>query len=397
MRRAAPLALLAALGAAPLAAQDSAPCGGDFGTFLQGVEAEAVASGIDPATASAFVAGLGPDPEVIAADRRQGVFQLDFLTFSRRLISQDRIDRGRAMADRHATTFDRIEAEYGVPRGVLLAFWAFETDYGAVQGDFGTLDALATLAHDCRRPELFRPQLVAAAELFAMGEIDHATTGAWAGEIGQVQMLPADILENGRDGDGDGRIDLKGSAPDALMSGGAMLQALGWRADEPWLVEVTVPDGLDWASTGLNHPRPVANWAAAGVAARDGALPGGGPGTGLEARLLLPQGRNGPAFLAYPNFDVYFEWNQSFVYVTTAAYFATRLMGAPIYLAGDPDPGLSGEQMIALQEKLVARGHDVGGVDGILGERTREAVQVEQQRLGLPADAWPTPALLGAL
>ena len=108
-------------------------------------------------------------------------------------------------------------------------------------------------------------------------------------------------------------------------------------------------------------------------------------------------GRNGPTFLAYPNFDVYFEWNQSFVYVTTAAYFATRLSGAPVYAAGAPSAPLTGPQMQALQKQLAARGHDVGGIDGILGAKTRAAVQIEQSRLGLPADAWPTTALLTAL
>ena len=111
----------------------------------------------------------------------------------------------------------------------------------------------------------------------------------------------------------------------------------------------------------------------------------------------MPQGRKGPAFLAYPNFLVFFEWNKSFVYVTTAAYFATRLEGAPVYNAGNPDPAFSGAQMQALQKKLVARGHDVGNIDGILGAKTRLAVQREQMRLGLPADAWPTAALLNRL
>ncbi|MEM9852924.1 MAG: peptidoglycan-binding protein, partial [Pseudomonadota bacterium] len=117
----------------------------------------------------------------------------------------------------------------------------------------------------------------------------------------------------------------------------------------------------------------------------------------LDASLLVPQGRGGPAFLAYPNFSVFFEWNQSFVYVATAAYFATRLEGAPIFNAGNPAPGLAGEDMKALQRKLEARGHDVGDIDGILGRGTRAAVQAEQERLGLPADAWPTAALLKAL
>ena len=125
---------------------------------------------------------------------------------------------------------------------------------------------------------------------------------------------------------------------------------------------------------------------------RDGTL-----AAGLSASILLPQGRNGPAFLVYPNYRVLFEWNKSFIYVTTAAYFAARIEGAPAYAAGTPDAALSLEQMQALQEKLTDLGHDVGKIDGILGAGTRSAVQKEQRRAGLPADGWPDTALLDAL
>lgn len=385
------LSLLAAFLAGPAVAQT---CGGTFSTFVDGLRSEARAAGYSANAVDAFFAGARLDSAVIQADRAQGVFQRDFIDFSRRLISQNRIDNAARYGDRYDSVFDRIEAEFGIPRGVILAFWAFETDFGQVQGDFNTLNALVTLAHDCRRPELFRPQIFAALELYTRGDFDPArTTGAWAGEIGQVQMLPGDIIANGRDGDGDGHVNLKDSAPDALMSGAQVLSSLGWRANEPWLQEITVPQTLDWGMTGIEHQRSVSEWERLGVAARSGALANGG----LQASVLLPMGRNGPAFLAYPNFRVYFEWNQSMVYVTTAAYFATRIMGAPVYNAGNPDPGLSGDEIMALQRKLAARGYDVGGIDGIMGERTRIAIQLEQARLGLPADAWPTRTLLDAL
>ncbi len=369
-----------------------AQCGGSFSAFKKGIRAEAIQRGIPAAAADAFLAGVRQDPKVLKADRSQGVFQRPFIDFSRRLISSGRIDKGRSNARRYDSVFDRVERDYGVDRHVLLAFWAFETDYGAFQGDFNTANALMTLAHDCRRPELFRPQVLAAMELHARGQFNPATTtGAWAGEIGMVQMLPADIIENGVDADGNGRVDLKTSPADALTSGGKMLRHLGWRAGEPWLQEVTVPAGLDWSLSGLNTVKSVAEWQSLGVRPRSGAL------AGLPASLILPQGHKGPAFLAYPNFNVYFEWNQSFTYVLTAAYFGTRLAGAPVYNAGNPDPGLDGSQMKRLQKKLQARGYNVGKVDGILGARTRDAVQAEQKRLGLPADAWPTPALLNRL
>ena len=223
---------------------------------MDGLAAEAVQLGHDEATVRSFFAGVRQDPAVIRADRAQGVFQMPFIDFSRRLISQNRLQNGASLSQRYNSTFELIEREYGVNRGVLLAFWAFETDFGQVQGDFNTVSALVTLAHDCRRPELFRPQVFAALELASRGWLDpRSMQGAWAGEIGQVQMLPGDIIESGVDADGDGRVDLKGSAQDALVSGASMLRRLGWRPGEPWLQEVTLPEGFPWEETGLNHRR----------------------------------------------------------------------------------------------------------------------------------------------
>jgi lytic murein transglycosylase len=382
-------ALFALLLATPAAA---APCGGDFGDFLQTMQAEAIAAGTPPEMAAQFFAEAAQDPKVLKADRAQGVFRKTFLDFSQSLISKNRLTTARAKSDALNDIFTRAEADYGVSRGILLAFWAFETDFGQVQGDFNTRNALLTLAHDCRRPELFQPQVLAAARLHAMGDFPLDTTGAWAGEIGMVQMLPKDILERGVDGDGDGLILLKTSQADAILSGAQLLQHHGWRAGEPWLAEVTLPEGFDWSLTGLETEKPTAEWAALGVAPRDGAL-----ATGLTASILLPQGHKGPAFLVYPNYRVLFEWNKSFIYVTTAAYFATRIEGAEPYLSGSPDPALPLEAMKALQERLNSLGHDVGDIDGILGAGSRAAVQKEQLRLGLPADGWPTQALLDAL
>lgn len=407
MRNTPSIILLVALSIAPLSLfpepavaapiedlEARAACGAPVEVFRTGLLDEAILRDQDRDAAQAFLSGLRLSQAVLDADRAQGVFQLDFLTFSRRLISADRLANARTNADANAAIFARAEAEYGVPPEVLLAFWAFETDFGSFQGDINTANALFTLAHDCRRPTLFRPQIFAAIELYARGDFDPATmTGAWAGEIGQVQMLPHDILTLGQDGDGDGHVDLKGSAADALLSGAALLAALGWRADEPWMQEIRLPEGIDLSLTGLGTTRPLSEWSAMGVEGLNDAL----PQADLPTSILLPMGRDGPAFATFPNFTVYFDWNQSLTYVTTAAYFATRIGGAPVYAAGDPDPGLDGAQMIVLQERLTELGHDVGGIDGILGARTRDAVQAEQLRLGLPADAWPTQDLLDLL
>jgi lytic murein transglycosylase len=372
----------------------TANCGGKFDQFVTGLRQDARTLGYRSTLVNSFFDQVSQDPKVLRADRSQGVFQKDFIAFSNALISQNRLTHAAKNAEKYALAFQKVEQRFGIPSGVLLAFWAFETDFGANQGNFNTLNSLVTLAHDCRRPELFHPQIFAALELFKRGGFDPALTqGAWAGEIGMIQMLPKDILESGTDGDGDRQVDLQNSAPDALMSGGHMLNRLGWQANAPWLQEIELPANLDWSMTGLDKAYSVARWKSLGIAARDGAL----HDKVGEASVLLPVGHNGPAFLAYPNFNVYFEWNQSLVYVTTAAYFATLLAGEPAYDARIPDQGLDGTQMKDLQRKLVGRGHDVGKVDGILGSKTRAAVQAEQSRLGLPSDAWPTPELLNRL
>ena len=369
-------------------------CGGNFSTFVEGLKAEAAQRGHDRALIDSFFRGVRHEQSVINADRRQGIFQRPFLDFSRALISQNRMNAGRANYDRHRSVFDAAQRQYGVSPGILLAFWAFETDFGANQGDFNTVNALVTLSHDCRRPELFRPQVFAALEMYRRGMLDPRNTrGAWAGEIGMVQKLPSDIIDYAVDGDGDGRIDLQRSAPDALMSAAAMLRGKGWRANEPWLHEVALPQGLDLRRTGIRTEMTVSEWQQLGVRPTHGSLPSGN----LRASVIVPQGHRGPAFMVFHNYRVLFEWNQSFIYVTTAAYFATRLSGAPVYQAGNPETGLNQDQMRQLQQRLAQRGFDVGGIDGILGANTRAAVQDVQAELGLPADGWPTPQLLRML
>ena len=384
--------LTAACSGTALAQQTA--CGGDLGPFLADVKAEAQARGVAGDVADRALAGASIDRKVLSRDRAQGVFKQTFLEFSRRTVSQARLDIGRRKLQELSGVFQRAEQEFGVPGPIIAAFWAMETDFGVVQGDFNTRNALVTLAHDCRRPELFRPQLLAAIEMVGHGDLDpQRTTGAWAGEIGQVQMLPKDIIEFGVDGDGDGHVNVKDSSPDAILTAAKFIQHLGFRRGEPWIQEVTVPETLPWEKSGLQGGMTAGDWFALGVSPRDGNTANGA----LPASLVLPQGRKGPAFITYPNFNIYLEWNQSFIYTTSAAYFATRLAGAPPYEKGNPEEGLDDAAMKALQTRLQELGHDVGKIDGILGSGTRAAIQKEQLRLGIPADGWATRALLGAL
>lgn len=392
----APLLVACFLSSTALAqVPDAAPkpaCETELGQWIEDLATEARASGVgDKGIAELHKASL--DEKVLSRDRSQSVFNLTFIEFSKRLISEARLKKGQENLIKHADTFRKVEEAYGIPGPVLAAFWGLETDFGAIQGDFDTLNALVTLAYDCRRPDLFRPQLIALLKLFDQGIVDASTTGAWAGEIGQMQLLPKDYLERGVDGDGDGKVDMKNSVPDAMMTAGRMLSELGWRRGEPWLEQVRITADLPWEESIRTNRKPHSQWAKWRIEGLNGPL---GPDDG-DASLLLPLGRKGPAFLSYPNFDIFVEWNRSIVYSLTAAYFATRLAGAPAFDPGNPQPGLSTDELKELQTKLVGHGYEMGKIDGVFGLMTRDAVRNEQLRLGMPADSWPTRELLDRL
>ncbi|WP_020558470.1 lytic murein transglycosylase [Thiofilum flexile] len=359
----------------------------DFQSWLSDFKQKAAREGISNTTIEQTLSSVKFDPSVIQRDRSQGVFAQTFLQFSDKKVSSNRISTGRNQLKKNAALFNRIEARYGVPAEVLTAFWGLETDFGAVLGDFSTIPALATLAYDCRRPERFRPELMHALWLVQKGDMTPAKMrGAWAGELGQLQFLPSGYNLHGVDFDGDGHRNIIASKADALASAASLLKNYGWRAGEPWLLEVKVPKQMDWAKARLDNKLPISTWKAEGVT-----LPSGKPlpNNGVAA-LLLPMGRNGPAFLAYPNFDAYLQWNESSVYSLTAAYFATRLAGAPALKRGNaPIATLSLSQVKTLQKKLRAAGFKIEKIDGIIGQETMSATRKLQQQKGLPADGYP--------
>jgi lytic murein transglycosylase len=369
---------------------------GSFGAWLADFRKEAAAEGISQRTISSALDGIALDQSVISRDRRQGFFSKSFLDFSDKLATANRVQSGRAQIAKNKAAFDRVDKEFGVPAPVITGFWALESDFGAGMGKFPILGALATLAYDCRRGPMFRDELKAALKIIDRGDMTPQTMiGSWAGEIGQTQFLPTRYLEHAIDYDGDGRPNLFANPTDIIGTTANYMTHLGWRRGEPWIEEVEVPDKLAWEEADLTIKHPRSQWAAWGVTRRGGAAL---PDDSLPASLLLPMGRYGPAFLAYPNFDVYLQWNQSLNYATTAAYLATRIDGAPAMGRGSPGiPVLSPDESKELQRLLVKRGFDVGEIDGKIGLKTRQAVKVVQKKLGFPADSYPTPELLSAM
>ncbi len=368
---------------------------GSFDAWLQKFKQEALAQKISPAAFAVASPYLVLEQRIINIDRGQKFFAQDFLQFSDKMLAGGRVPNGINQIKKHAATFAREEKEYGVPAAVITAFWGLESDFGANQGKDQSLRAIATLAYDCRRSDMFRAHLFDALRLIERGDLKPAEMiGSWAGELGQTQMMPSEYFKYAVDYDGDGRRNLLKSATDVIGSTANYLVNLGWRRGEPWLQEVRVPP-LPWdqADLAIQHPR--SKWAHWGVTLAGGrAL----PNDDLPASLLLPMGRFGPAFLAYPNFQVYLKWNNSLVYSTTAAYYATRLAGAPpLVRSSGPIPPVTAEEVREIQQLLIRAGHDVGGADGKLGLQTRAAIKTMQMKYGLPADSYPTPELLARM
>jgi lytic murein transglycosylase len=389
------LAALAAGLASPSAkAQSGARChgGASFERWLESFKQEAMSKGISRNAIAAAAPYLTFDPGIVRKDRGQGVFQQTFLEFAARMAGS-RVGSASAQLKRHAALLARIEQQFGVPGAPIVAFWALETDYGTNNGNLPVLKSLATLAYDCRRPEMFREELLYALRIIDRGDLTPAQmVGAWAGEIGHTQFSPSAYFKHAVDYDGDGHIDLISSIPDVLASSANLLaKEGGWRRGEPWLQEVRVPANLPWEQADISIKHPRSQWARWGVTQASGAPL---PNDALPASLLLPQGRLGPAFLAYKNFDAFLEWNQSLVYATTAAYLATRITGAAQVQGGAaPAPALPGAQILELQKALARQGYEVGKIDGKLGLATRRGVRQAQLKLGLPADGYPTAEL----
>ena len=370
---------------------------GSYEKWLEAFKKDAIAQGISRKVLDEATPSMTFDPSIIKRDHGQAVFSQTFLQFSDRMTGGGRIPNGQAKIRQHASVFARVEKQFGVPAPVLVAFWGLESDFGADFGKYKILSANATLAYDCRRSDFFRTQLLDTLRIIQRGDQRvEDLIGDWAGEFGGMQFTASDYLKNAVDFDGDGRRDLIHSIPDTLASAANFLNSLGWQRGQPWLQEVTVPKDMPWQEADNAIQHPVSQWVKWGVKPAHGALAAGD----LPASLILPMGRLGPAFLAYPNFKAFLGWNSAYVYSTTVAYYATRIAGAPVVNhAGAKDVVvLTAQQVMELQKLLTKGGYDgVGEIDGKIGSGTRAAIKKAQIKLGLPADSYPTPELIARL
>lgn len=374
-----------------------APAAPDFSVWLDQFRQEALAAGISQTTLDAALGGIQPLPEVLALDQRQPEFFDTFLNYLDKRVSPRRLEQGWAVLIEHQALLDAVQARYGVPASVLVAFWGLETNYGGYLGNHLVPAALATLAFDPRRSGFFRGELLQSLRIIEVGHVAAADMkGSWAGAMGQVQFMPSTYLRHAVDGDGDGRKDLWASLPDALNSAANYLRELGWRPGELWGREVRLPEGFDWELARPGVKKRVDEWAALGVLRADGSTL---PDSDMLGAIVLPQGHAGPAFLVYRNFEVIMGWNRSLKYALAVGHLSDRLLGLPPLQGGldaDNRP-MTREQVMELQQLLTTRGFDVGEPDGVAGPRTRQAIRAWQKTAGLPVDGFASPGMLELL
>lgn len=338
--------------------------------------------------------GLTPDPTVIRLDRNQPEFSKPAGAYVQNAVTPVRIAQAKQRIDRVPWS---VVQRFGVPSEILVGVWAQESAFGQVQGDYDVIRSLATLAYDGRRRDWAEGQLKDALDIVVDGRRERAgLKGSWAGAMGQTQFMPDNYLRLGVDQDGDGKVDIWRDDADALASAANLLAQAGWKRGQGWGYEVTLPSGFDYAEAeGPKHNW--AYWAAKGVRPAQGGTPNGAEAL-EEATILLPQGANGPAFLALPNHYVIRRYNNSVSYALAIGLTADGIMGKPgLTKAWPNDPSMTRDQRIGAQRALTQLGYDTQGVDGVIGSNTRAALRRWQIANNRIADGYLTPALADEL
>ena len=369
----------------------------EFASCLQNLRGEAAAKGVSTAAFDQHTAGLAPDMAVVGFLDTQPEFVTPIWDYMAGLVDAERVAEGQAMLAQWKDVLARVEAEYAVDPATVVAVWGVESNFGRNFGSRPLLTSLSTLSCFGRRQPFFRGEFFTTLKIIQDGHVaPERLTGSWAGAFGHTQFMPSTFMRLAVDFDGDGRRDLVDSVPDALASTANFLRRAGWRSDLPWGFEVVLPAGFDTSDAGRRNKQPMQRWAARGVKRVDGsALPDGT----MAAGLLLPADEGGPAFLVTRNFDALYSYNAAESYALAIAHLSDRLRGGGPFASAWPtdDPGLSRAERRELQTLLIARGHDIGSPDGMIGARTREALKQVQAELGLAPDGRAGQKVLQAL
>ena len=364
----------------------------DFSAWIKELKAEAKLENISSKTIKNTFKKAQYLPQVIALDKAQPEFTSPFLSYVNKRVTPSSIVFGKTMLHQHTAILNQVEANYGVPSTVLVAFWGLETNYGKNKGNFNLPSALMTLAYEGRRAQFFRGQLLDTMRIIDAGHNNvEAMRGSWAGATGQMQFMPSTMLNHGIDADGDGRINIWTSLPDAFASAANYLAKTGWRKDEPAMKEVKLPANFDYSLAQLSTRKSVVDWVKLGVFTSDeSAIP-----VLDNVAIVLPQGYKGPAFMVFSNFDVIMDWNRSVNYALSVAHLANQFSAEEPIIAGAEaeTEALTFNQIWALQGKLNEMDFDCGEPDGFPGFKTQAAIRQYQATKNLTQDGYASPSL----
>lgn len=368
-----------------------------FRQWLDGFQARARAAGIRQDVLDRAFAGVSPNADIIGRDRNQAEFTRTLWDYLDSAVSETRIRNGRSALQDNREILNRIERRYGVEAEVVVAVWGLETAYGAVRGSTNIIEAMATLAYDGRRQEFFEAQLIAALRILQSGDVDPRNMiGSWAGAMGHTQFMPTSYLDYAVDITGDGRRDIWSDNPsDALASTANYLSEFGWTYGQPWGMEVVLPAGFDYAQTGERIKRGTSYWNRQGVRLPNGSrIPDHG-----QASILLPGGSQGVALIIFDNFHVIERYNPADAYVIAVGHLSDRITDGPAFRADWPrgDRALNRDERQELQRRLTQAGFSTGGIDGIIGPNTLDAVRRYQASIGVVPDGYASLSILRRL
>ncbi|MEB5930323.1 lytic murein transglycosylase [Acinetobacter schindleri] len=363
------------------------PSSSSFQSCLAGLKPQALAKGVHAATYDRYTQNLTPDYSVIERLNYQPEFSTPIWDYLSGLVDEERVQQGRQKLQQHRDVLNRVSAAYGIPAETVVAVWGVESNYGDISGKYPLLQALGTLSCEGRRQSYFRGEFFTTMKLLQRGDVyESQLKGSWAGAFGHTQFMPSTYDELAVDFDGDGRRDLVGSIPDALASTANFLKKRGWQTGQPWGFEVKIPQGMSVSGEGRRNKKSLSSWMNRGVVRADGtSLLQGNLSESSQAGLLAPAGENGPVFLVFKNFDAIYSYNAAESYALAIAHLSDRLQGKGSIQAAWPtdDPGTSRAERREIQQFLLNRGYDIGEVDGLIGDKTRQAIRQEQNRLGL--------------
>jgi lytic murein transglycosylase len=374
-----------------------------FTKFLESLWPEAKQLGVARAVFDQAFAGLEPDltlPDLAlpGRDKTDAKGQAEFTRPPAEYLDKAYLARlaetGRQLAQKHKAALDKIERDIGVDRWSLLAIWGRETAFGNYKLPHDAIRVLATEAWVGRRKELFRAEILAALTMLQKGVPRSEMRSSWAGAVGLTQFMPTEYAQYAADGDGDGKIDIFHSVPDALASAAKQLAGKGWVRGESWGYEARVPASSDCSLEGPLQERAIAEWAKLGFV-RAGNKPWTPTQLKQVAYLMMPAGAYGPAFLVTENFKVIRRYNTSDLYAVFVGHLADRIAGGGDFEAAFGGTGAQKTRVVEeIQTRLKDLGSSVEKIDGKIGSNTRHVIGAYQRANKLKVDCWPSDGLL---